>query len=737
MAPAFVKRYGIALNKYKWIAAAIIAVTPMVALVIGLNQKPVDKQYRMKGILVSNEPLGVFSETGAQIQQAGKALSREILLADNVVEATSEQIGLSPNTLIKGLKVDVQQPTAEKSLQVTVVHQSRNRELSTQIIDVLLEAMIQQSRLVNTARLRSRIEAIQARLPQVIADLRAAEQRLEEYNRREEADILAARGGGLVGSIAGSQQQQRQIRLTLEGIAAQIQSLEQRLGLSVDEAYLSSALSADPLIANLRAQIHGIETQLAIQSQDLRPEHPTMVELQNQKASLEKVLQSRAAEVIGGGDVAAPLLSDVDSLEVRQDSNLDPTRQQLANTLVTLKTQQETLEQQLLAAIRAEQELRQEYATIPNKQLEQARLAQEMALKKALHDRIQAALVDAQAAEAETVTSLQVAQVASLDRILIEAPVSRWLIVGAGGGAGILTAGVLVFILSFLEGRFYTKEELQGTLRQQEAPVLGTIPLLPTALGDEDLEDVPLVFPLITAWNSPYLQDYEQVRSNLNRIGDRGARVVLVSSSSKGEGKTLTTYNLAITAARVGKRTVIIEADLRHGSQADMFGLAQDTQSRVEPLRYYGNPSECIRPVPRVENLYIVPNITPQLQPISILESCEFQRLLKDCRGRFDFVIIDAPALTLHNDALLIEPLVDGVMLVVRPGHTRNRALRDTLNQIETGEIPFLGAVINGADMPAPSAVDKMQLDEEILLLPQPILNGSSRSKVYERSLVN
>jgi uncharacterized protein involved in exopolysaccharide biosynthesis len=447
MAPSFVKRYLIALNKYKWVAIIAVTITPIIGVVLGLNQDPVSKQYRIKGILVPNQPAGVFSETGGQIQEAGKVLSRDMLLTEDVVIATTEQVNaisqsnLSPKTLARGLKVDVRKAKENRPLQVTVTHQGGNEELSLLIVNVVLDAMIEQSRVVNAFRLRTRIDAIGERLPQVVEQLHAAEKRLEEFNRQEEADILAARGGGLVGAIAGSQQQQRQIRLTLEGISAQIASLEQRLGLSVDEAYLSSALSADPLIGNLRAQIHQTETQLEILSRDLREEHPTMVELQDQKEALEDLLTARANEVVGGGGLAAPLLAGAQALQIRQDSNLDPTRQQLANILVSLQTQQETLQQQLQAAIRTEEELRQEYATIPNKQLEQARLAQEVALKKALHDRIQAALVDAQAAEAETVTSLQIAQPALLDNTIITAPTSKWVIGAAGFGAGALVGG--------------------------------------------------------------------------------------------------------------------------------------------------------------------------------------------------------------------------------------------------------------------------------------------------------
>ncbi|NJL48137.1 MAG: cobalamin biosynthesis protein CobQ, partial [Leptolyngbyaceae cyanobacterium SM2_5_2] len=86
------------------------------------------------------------------------------------------------------------------------------------------------------------------------------------------------------------------------------------------EALTSSALSADPIIAQLRAQILETETQLKLQSANLREAHPTIQELQKNLAAYNTLLAERAAEVIGGGDLAAlPSVS-----QVRQNSTLDP-----------------------------------------------------------------------------------------------------------------------------------------------------------------------------------------------------------------------------------------------------------------------------------------------------------------------------------------------------------------------------------------------------------------------------
>jgi Mrp family chromosome partitioning ATPase len=116
-------------------------------------------------------------------------------------------------------------------------------------------------------------------------------------------------------------------------------------------------------------------------------------------------------------------------------------------------------------------------------------------------------------------------------------------------------------------------------------------------------------------------------------------------------------------------------------------------------LRYYGNLSACICLSP-IENLYLVPSTGPQPHAAAILESSEMRRLLEDGRGRFDLVIVDTPCLSRYNDALLLEPYTDGILLVTRPGYTEGGMLNEVAQEfVESEEIQLIGAVINGAEM--------------------------------------
>lgn len=693
MTPPIVKRYIIAFEKYKWIGLASFALVIAGSTVVAIQPDP-PTTYVADGALTYSRPPVSFSATGSEIQQQGQELNEQVLLSDQLVENVATKLNIKPQTI--GSSVAIKLPRKNprtgqlESNIIDLKYRDSNSKRAQEVLLELMQAMVNLSSDINTGRLTAIIEKINERIPQARSELQAAEQKLELYDRRERPAILAAENGSLLSAVTNSQNQQRLIQQTVAGIDAQIRSLQEKLGLNVDQAYVSSALSADPIIANLRNQIYQTESQIALLRKDLRPEHPTMIQLQRQKQATEELLQQRAAEVMGGGGTAAPLAGSITG--IRTQSNLDPARQQLANQMVALQTQRETLQQQLAQQVREEMQLRQEYSQIPNKQLERSRLEQEVALKKAVYDQMQTKLTDARTAEAETVSSFSIAKLPS---VTADTPKRKSvpLTLGVGGFLGFLVGGGVIFLLGALEGTFRTREDIRDSLKQRETLLLGEIPLMPV----DDLP--PEGIPVVLSPDSLYLEFYEKLRSNLRRIGGKNLKVVLMTSTSSQEGKTTSAYNLGVAAARAGKRTLIIETDLRSPSRCLSLKVNPDPDATIEPLRYYGSLSECIRLVPDVENLYIIPSPGPVRQSAAILESSEIRRLMEDVRERYDLVILDTNPLSLSNDPLLIQPYSDGIVLVARPNYTQENMLGEAIDQLVEDELGLLGVIINGADI--------------------------------------
>ncbi len=699
MVSPVIKRYLLAVQRYKWAGLtcllSILGASGVVAL-----QPPPPVEYIAKGTLVDSGPLVSLTTTATTIEQAGKGiLDEDQLLSELLLDEASRQliargIDLTPgdirsNTIVRigGGKKD------QPGLRADVSFIHADEEIAVIVLSGLFQLMVEFSRVRNKARLQAIIDALNERLPPIESALRQAEQTLEQYDRQEGPAIQAALDGSLLGQISGSQQQIRQNQITLAGIDAQIQSLQQRLGLSADEAYVSSALSADPLIANLRAQSYQLENELSLlQASDHRADHPAVVTALRNLNAIQSQLNRRVSDVLSGDGQTAALPAGV----ININGNLDPARAALANQLVTLQTEKDTLISQSQVLALSAQDLRKQYSSLPNKQLERERLAYQVGLKKALYDQIQARIVDAEAAEAETVSSLTVANqpLAAINEPEKPNPATILL---AGGLLGLVAGGGVIFLLDMLDGTIRTPEDLEKLLRDQDMPILGAVPIIRTRPAK--------AAPILAQADSQYHSSYERCLSKLRLTGFEdsviGPRVVLVTSTIADEGKSITAYNLAIAAAHAGRRTLVVEADLRSGSKAQYLGLVNDERVLMEPLRYYGGSvGDNIRMVPFIENLYVSPSPGPQRQAAAILESSEMRRFLDDARERFDMVILDTPSLSRVDDALLLEEQTDGMMLIARPGVTERAVLNTALEELDLNEdIRLLGVLINGANV--------------------------------------
>ncbi|MEO0540460.1 MAG: cobalamin biosynthesis protein CobQ [Cyanobacteria bacterium P01_A01_bin.105] len=715
MVSPFVKRYLLAVNRYRWAGLAsflaILGASGVVAF-----QPPPPEQFYTEVILADNAPLVTFTATGPQVQQQGEGIINEdLLLSDILLEQVSAQLAQRGiNLTTDQIRLDAQVEVAGgegEGRRVAVRYFGDNPETTETVVAILFPGMIELSRATNKARLQSIIDALNERLPSIEGELRQAEQGLEAYDRQEGPAIQAALDGTVLGGITGSQQQFQQNLIALAGIDAEMQSLQQQLGLTPEQAYAASALSADPIIANLRAQIYDAETQVTLLANSgYREEHPAVQELLRSLNSFNSLLAARAQEVISGGGQGRAIPS---GQQVRRNSSLDPARAALANQLVGLDTQRKSILQQQRVLQQTAQQLTQQYAVLPNKQLERERLAYQVALKRALYDQIQARIVDAEAAEAETVSSLDLVTPPATVSAEPETP-NPVVVLLAGGLIGLVVGGGIIFLLDMLDGTIRTPEDLEGLLREQDVPILAAIPPLRMRPAK--------AAPILIQADTQYQESYERFLSKLRLTGaDNGSaigpRVVLMTSTRENEGKSVNAYNLAISAARAGRRTLLVEADLRTPSKVQYLGLDIDSQAMLEPLRYYGGHlGENVRMVPFVENLYVAASPGPQRQAAGILESSEMRRFLEDAKGRFDMVVLDTPSLSRCDDALLLESQTDGIILVTRPGMTEKAILTTVLEDLDINEdVELLGAIINDADTSFGITGDDDDLDDDEL----------------------
>ena len=204
--------------------------------------------------------------------------------------------------------------------------------------------------------------------------------------------------------------------------------------------------------------------------------------------------------------------------------------------------------------------------------------------------------------------------------------------------------------------------------------------------------------PLFVAATHPTSVAAEQYRLLRTRLEgrERGRRVqmVLVTSPGAGDGKTITSANLALTMAQDFNHSVIlVEADMRRPTLAGLCGVSPD-RGLVDVL-IGGVPLDDVLVQLPDQNLFILPAGHMTSRSTELLGSTMMARLFETLRARFDRIVVDSPPVTVA-DTLVLARLADGVLLVVRAGVTSRPALEQALEGVERERLA--GLVLNDVD---------------------------------------
>ena len=188
------------------------------------------------------------------------------------------------------------------------------------------------------------------------------------------------------------------------------------------------------------------------------------------------------------------------------------------------------------------------------------------------------------------------------------------------------------------------------------------------------------------------IEEYRRLAATLHQLQDQsGLRTLMISSALPGDGKTLTSTNIALTFSEAYRRRVLlIDADLRRPSIHHIFNLPNG-RGLADGLR-----SETSGTLPLIEvspQLTVLPAGTPDQSPMAGLTSERMRTIIKEASTRFDWVIIDTPPIGLMSDASLLAALADGVLLVIGAGTTDYHAVKRAVT--EFGRDRIVGIVLN------------------------------------------
>lgn len=255
------------------------------------------------------------------------------------------------------------------------------------------------------------------------------------------------------------------------------------------------------------------------------------------------------------------------------------------------------------------------------------------------------------------------------------------LVLGLLGGVG------LAFLFERLDDTFKRPEELEKLLG---LPVLGVIPMTRQNRGDGR----PIALAGHDDPRSAFAEAYRSVRTALQFSTVSGVpRLLTITSAMSGEGKSTTVLSLAIQFAQAGKRTLLIEADLRKPSLHRSLNLDNQIGLTNYLAGSGAQPVDIAKPT-HIPNLFAIPGGPLPPNPAELLSSARMVELLSLAAEKFDQVILDSPPLLGLADALIIGNLCEGTLLTVEMGSTPRGYVLGALKRLRGSRVHVVGSIL-------------------------------------------
>jgi capsular exopolysaccharide synthesis family protein len=536
---------------------------------------------------------------------------------------------------LQGLEV---KPANDLSNVLMLTKVSENPRLSTAILNELMNqynaAAIEDKNEIN----RKILSFITDRLGLVESQLDSVEGNLQKFRTSRQVIDMDVQSGMYFDNIS-------QLNETQRGQEVQLQVAQ------LLEDYLNQPSNRSSLVPST-----------------LGLNDPTLVEL---TAAYNKLVGQRNIELQTGATVNNPIVKNL-------DTNIEEARLKMLQSVANIKR----VFQQNINNINAKSgAIKKEITSIPERERLAREKARQQEIKQNLYLYLMQKREEAEIAQASTIASSRILDTAlPLFNKVNPIPLKVY---GIAILIGLFLPILIIYLKELLNDKVTTRADVT---KATNAPVLGEI-------GHSE-EGRVLLFP--ESSRTVVAEQMRILRSNLRFVlADKFENpTILVSSSFSGEGKSFISTNLGATLAISGKRTIILEFDLRKPKILSGLGLAKGhglTNYLVGSARI----EELPQAVPQVDGLYVIPCGPVPPNPSEILLIPKIQELFTWLKLNFDAIVIDTAPVGLVSDSFTLSQYADATIYVVRQRYTFKRQLSFVEELYEQHRLPNIGLLIN------------------------------------------
>jgi len=497
------------------------------------------------------------------------------------------------------------------------------------------------------------------RLGELRVQLDNAEDRLIEYRR--ENNLIDVEGA------VGRLNDQQLLLLTSElatarsqlsnarDVYAEVQRLEGQPG-SLESI---PAIQADPQVQRVKIEQGAVQRQLDELTNRYGARHPRVVDAQSQLDSLNANLEGQINRLIG------TLAKDV----------------QLAQQRVN------ALNGEIAAG-------RSEVQALGSKTFELNALEREAQTKREIYDEFFSTIAEANSADGLETANARISDLARAPAGPVKP--KKQLIIALAALASLVLSMLMAFLYETMDDTVKSTNDIEDKLGIK---LLGILPLIKNGLL-KNRASLPLNPADIKDKKGTFAEAVSTARTALvmdDREGER-RKVIVVTSSVPGEGKSTASINLAHSLGQL-ERVLLIDCDMRRPTIAKAAGLEKDTTGLANLITGTASARDCIRRDAFGGSVDILPSGPIPDQPLELLSSMRFQKILEDLARYYDRIVIDSAPTQAVSDALVLSKLADVVIYVVKSHDTSIELVRRGLQRLQQSGATVAGALVTQVDI--------------------------------------
>jgi len=603
-------------------------------------------------------------------------------------EASADNIPIKGTT-----RFDPEGKSGNNIIRITGISPSARD--ATILANLYAEEYVQLTKEASRTHITATRQLLEAQEQKRQQDLRDVEERIKQYRSAKGGERLDQGSAFVVNKIGQLEAGRDDARIELQTHQAQLRSLEKEVADTNPRLATRIASNVDQQISDLQGKITEKETEkreILLQNPNLESDSPELGTINSEIQQLKDQVGDLSRQYVQEATAAGGLSGSGTGIDY-----LASLRQKIAEEKITISG----LQKRITVMENRLRTYQGDLKTIPEQSLELARLERMHQYADRMYQAVVERLQDVRITEESEPGYAHVLRVASVPLSPVRPDKTKYLVLGVFFGL-LLGLGIAV-VRDKLDNRIYKPDQLRGL----GYTVLGTVPNLKPLIKAEneggefvDREGERLATSLVTLLNplSPIVEAYRHLRTNIQfSRPDVVVQTIMVTSASVGEGKSTTATNLAVSMAEAGRRTLLIDADLRRPQVNELLGIDLGPGLVHFLLKEPDFDQQVVKS--KIDNLYVMPagKIVPRSS--ELFATKRVRDFIDDMRSRFDVIIIDTPPVRVATDAALISTQCDATLFVVRAGQSKEGEVEMGMEALASVGTQVIGTVLNGFDV--------------------------------------